>query len=317
MTTVTAFDFDRKTIETLAPGDVKQAIARGRYCWIDFDDCAAAIAALPALGIDVADVGRIERDQQQCQAWHGRACVHCVLVDAKYADGDLRLDPVHVFIAENLVATVHAGPSPLVERVRGTCRHDFLTTAESGGFLLFEFADHLITSYRETMATLTADVDGIQRRLLENADDEILTDVSQLTRALLSYRGAVVAARETIDELATRRSPFVPASTQPFLDRQTLPLDRLAHDAATERTVLSESVNLYMGIVSHRTNRLVNRLTIVSIIFLPLNFLAAVYGMNFETMPELSWRFGYLGFWLFSLLLVGTLLVTLRRKRWI
>jgi magnesium transporter len=127
----------------------------------------------------------------------------------------------------------------------------------------------------------------------------------------------VVGARETIDELATRRSSFVPESTQPFLDRQTVPLDRLAQDAATERTVLSEVLNLYMGIVSHRTNKVVNRLTVVSMIVLPLNFLAAVFGMNFEKMPGLASRYGYAGFWVGSLLLVVSLLIIFRRERWI
>ena len=141
--------------------------------------------------------------------------------------------------------------------------------------------------------------------------------MSRLIRALLEYRNAIVAARETLDELATRRSAFVPASTQPFLDRQTVPLDRLAHDAATERTVLSEVLNLYMGIVGHRTGRVVNRLTVVSMILLPLNFLAAVFGMNFEVMPELGWQYGYAAFWIVSVLLVAVLLALFRRWRWV
>ncbi|MGY8961546.1 MAG: CorA family divalent cation transporter, partial [Alphaproteobacteria bacterium] len=140
---------------------------------------------------------------------------------------------------------------------------------------------------------------------------------TQLTRSLLDYRNAVVTARETIYELATRRSPFVSESTQPFLDRQTDSLERLAVDAATERTVLSEVLNLYMGIVSHRTNRVVDRLTIVSLIFLPLNFLAAVYGMNFEIMPELQWQYGYFIFWGVACTLVASLIFVIKRRRWI
>ena len=72
-----------------------------------------------------------------------------------------------------------------------------------------------------------------------------------------------------------------------------------------------------MGVVSHRTNKIINRLTIVSLVFLPLNFLAAVYGMNFEHMPELSWRYGYYGFWATSAALVFFLLFSLRRRRWV
>jgi len=72
-----------------------------------------------------------------------------------------------------------------------------------------------------------------------------------------------------------------------------------------------------MGIVSHHTNRVVDRLTIVSLIFLPLNFLAAVYGMNFEFMPEIHWKHGYLLFWGVVSLLVTTLILLIRYRRWV
>ena len=317
MQTAIAFDFDLKTIEALQPAEVAGAIAAERFCWIDFDDLQDAVAALPDIGIGANSVARLQLDQKHHQARHGLTCVHFALVEAQMADGDLTYNAVHVFLTTNFIATVHSQPSALVDSVRGSYAHDFHATAESGGFLLFELADHLIIGYRDALSALTTGVAGIQRRLLGDVGDEILTDVSRLTRALLEFRNAVVGARETIDELATRRSSFVPESTQPFLDRQTVPLDRLAQDAATERTVLSEVLNLYMGIVSHRINKVVNRLTVVSMILLPLNFFAAVFGMNFETMPELGWRYGYAGFWGISLLLVASLLIIFRRKRWI
>ena len=315
--TAVAFDFERKTVEALPPGAVAGAIAAGRYCWIDFDDLAAASATLAEFGVDADSVARLELDQQNQQARHGESCVHCALVESRMADSVLSFNVVHIFLARNFIATVHSRPSALIDSVRATYEHDFLTVAQTGGFMLYELADHLILGYRETLAALTREVAGIHRRLLGDVGDEILGDVSHLTRALLEFRNAVVAARETVDELATRRSAFVPASTQPYLDRQTVPLDRLAQDAATERTVLSEVLNLYMGLVSHRTNKIVNRLTVVSMILLPLNFLAAVFGMNFESMPELGWRYGYLAFWGVSAMLVLSLLVIFRRKRWI
>ncbi|MFT4721851.1 MAG: magnesium transporter [Candidatus Azotimanducaceae bacterium] len=317
MITAVAFDFDLKTIEAVQLADVAAAIAADQFCWIDFDNLEAAVANLPALGIGTNSIARLQLDERHHQARHGETCVHFALAEVQMADANLTYNVVHAFLTDDFIATVHNQPSALIERVRGTYQQDFHTRAETGGFLLFELADHLIIGYREALSTLATNVAGIQRRLLGDVGDEILTEVSNLTRALLEFRNAVVGARETIDELATRRSSFVPESTQPFLDRQTVPLDRLAQDAATERTVLSEVLNLYMGIVSHRTNKVVNRLTVVSMIVLPLNFLAAVFGMNFEKMPGLASRYGYAGFWVGSLLLVVSLLIIFRRERWI
>ena len=319
MTSIVSFDFDEhdKRIDRIAPAEVEAAIAAGRYCWIDIDDLSESGPLLTALGVGRGTIEYINDDQFQGHVHVGRDALHCALVETAFDGAELAQNTVHLVLGKGFLATVHNGASKLVERAQGTYETDFYETARSGGFLLFECADHLIAGYREALSTLSSKVDGIQARLLGDVGDEILTDVSDLTRSLLDYRNAVVAARETIDELATRRSAYIEESTQPFLDRLTVPLDRLATDAATERMVLSESLNLYMGIVSHRTNKVVNRLTVVSMIFLPLNFLAAVYGMNFRYMPELSWHFGYFAFWIFTVVVIVALLLTLRRRRWL
>jgi magnesium transporter len=130
----------------------------------------------------------------------------------------------------------------------------------------------------------------------------------------------LLASREVLSEISSRRSPFISESTQPFLERMASTLERLSADLTVERETLAETLNLYMGIVSHRTNRVVNRLTVISMVFLPLTFLCGVYGMNFNTdignMPELMWKHGYLAFWVVALIMTAALLLFMKRKRW-
>lgn len=317
MTHAVSFDFANKQLDDIAVDAVCDAVADGKYCWVDLEDVDRAADLLSKLGVSAATAERIRADQHQGQLHLGRVCTQCTFVETHTTASDLELNTLHVVLGAGFLVTVHRAPSAVISHIQETFREDFYATAQSGGFLLFEIADHLIGGYRSALATLSVHVEDVQKSLLGDIGDEILTHVSELTRALLDYRNAVVTAREAIDELATRKSDFVPASTQPFLDRQTVPLDRLANDAATERTVLSESLNLYMGLVSHRTNKVVTRLTVLSMVFMPLHFLAAVYGMNFDDMPELGWRFGYIGFWIFSVVLVTCLLLLLRKKRWL
>jgi magnesium transporter len=317
MSTAIAFDFADKTTEQVALQDVAGLIGAGAYCWLDFDDLHTACTTLAELGVDPTTVDRVIKNQAEGQFQLGRNCIHCTVIETRVAGEELRLCALQVILGQNFLVTVHSHPSKVIERVLETYEEDFLELAESGGFLLFELADHLIAGYRDELLRLSHGVEDIQKRLLGDVGDEILRDVSELTRSLLDYRNAAVTAREVIHELATRRSPYVSPSTHPYLDRQTVSLERLAGDAATERTVLSETLALYMGIVSHRTNKVVNRLTVVSMVFLPLNFLAAVYGMNFENMPELGWRYGYAGFWGAISIVVCLLLWNLRRRRWL
>ena len=81
------------------------------------------------------------------------------------------------------------------------------------------------------------------------------------------------------------------------------------------RDILSESLDLHMSLVVHRTNRVITRLTAVSMVFLPLTFLCGIYGMNFEFMPELAWPVGYALFWVVVILVTTFQLVLLRRKK--
>ena len=93
-------------------------------------------------------------------------------------------------------------------------------------------------------------------------------------------------------------------------------LERLGTDLAVEREILAETLTLYLGIVSHRTNQLLHRLTLVSVVFLPLTFLCGVYGMNFDFLPEVHWRYGYAYFWGAVLVIVVGTVLLMRAKRW-
>jgi magnesium transporter len=148
-------------------------------------------------------------------------------------------------------------------------------------------------------------------------DDEIFGQVSGLGHHLIIMRRNILGDREVLHQMATHKSVFVSETTQPFLINLVGTLERLSLDLTVEREILEETLNLYLGIVSHRTNRVVNRLTIISLIFLPLTFLVGIYGMNFEHLPEFQWKFGYVYFWGLAVCIVSGLLILMKVKRWL
>jgi magnesium transporter len=179
------------------------------------------------------------------------------------------------------------------------------------------------------MRAFEGHAERVQGKIFDTQDDEIFTEVSNVTRDLLSFRKTMLASREVLNELSSRKSPFVSESTQPFLERMVGTLERLSADLSVERDILAETLNLYMGITSHRTNRIVSRLTVVSAVFLPLTFLCGVYGMNFAIeredangvprnllMPELTSEWGYIGFWTVAITLAASLLTFMKWRKW-
>ena len=92
-------------------------------------------------------------------------------------------------------------------------------------------------------------------------------------------------------------------------------LDNLMADIGSNREILESAMSLSLTRVTFRTNQTMNRLAVVSTIFLPLTFICGVYGMNFDVMPEIRWQNGYLYFWLLVAVITGTMWLGLRRAR--
>jgi magnesium transporter len=123
----------------------------------------------------------------------------------------------------------------------------------------------------------------------------------------------VLPARAVLTDLSTRKSPFVSEATQPYLANMVGTIERVLQDVLVDRDILSGSLNNYMSLVAHKTNRTMSRLTVVSIIFMPLTFLCGVYGMNFSVLPEKEWEYGYLYFWIAVVVIVGVVIWLMRR----
>lgn len=324
MTFAIELNFTNKCERSISLNEIEQSRANGNYCWIDLRDKPESELRefLASMGVDAAPIDAIvRRDTIPAFAIH-TSCLYFTLSEARAVDGEFEKGSVDVVLGDGFMITIHQGDVEFLTRAHQTYREAFYTAALSPGYLLFELTAHLVHVCGETLARFSEQIEEIESELFGDTDDDIFLPVSELIRSLLKYRKTVIASREVVYELATRRSPFVAKTTQPFLEKKAELLDRLSADATTEREVLSEFLTLYMGIISHRTNHVITRLTIISAIFLPLAFVTGLYGMNFDTnspwnMPELQHDFGYVGFWAISATIVVGMLIWMRHKKWL
>ncbi|MBU4459074.1 MAG: magnesium transporter CorA family protein [Verrucomicrobia bacterium] len=319
MISIVEFDFATKQDRQIGLAEVPAARTAGRFCWVDVSaptesELSDLFAALPVnsdvrnevLGPDRE--GRIDVYED---------ALHFSLTEIRMREGEMQTAHVDVVVGAGFLLTFHRRDAEFLKRLRRSYREDFVQFSKSHGFLLYELGDHLLDQHRRALQEATDAVENVQMRLFAAVDDGIFKEVALLASDLNSLRRVLLGAREVLHEIAARRSPFIPESTQPFLDRMAGTTERLVADTNASRELLHETLNLYLGMVSHKTNRIVNRLTILSMIFLPLTFLCGVYGMNFDVMPELKWSYGYPAFWIVALTLAATLLVVMRRARWV
>ena len=316
---VVALDFDRRQETTIALQHAAATMADGRFVWIDLDvaDPAEArrlLAALGLVGEDVVDLAL--RDEPSTQYGRHDGYVHLVVSGYRQRGADFDLQRVSVTLGERFMLTIHRGPIQFLEGVRQDYRGDFVRFAKSPSFLLYEIWDHLIANYLDVQRVMGERVEALQDELRrEGVDDEVFARVAALGADLLHFRKVLLPTRATLADLSTRRSLVLSEPTQGFLGNLVGSVDHLLQDMLVDRDILTEALNLHMSMVSHRTNQVMKKLTVVSVVFLPLTFLVGVYGMNFQAFPELQWRYGYLYFWGLVVASVATLLHLLRRSR--
>jgi magnesium transporter len=313
-----AFDFTNKKERSIELDDVSTELEAGSFLWLDLNvtDPREAREILARFAVDDQIVDPALNAEASTQHARYDACLHLVISGCRERGHQFDLERVDVVIAERFLLTIHRGPVVFLDAVRRDYRSDFVNFARSPSFLLYEIWDHLLENYLAIQKRVEERVEALQNRLRgEHVTDDLFASISELGADLLHFRKILLPARAVLADLSTRRSKFISETTQGFLANMVGTVEHVLQDLLVDRDLLSESLNLYMSLVSHRTNEVMKRLTVVSVIFLPLTFLVGVYGMNFEVLPELKWHYGYLFFWLIVIALVAGLLYLMRRAR--
>ncbi len=189
-------------------------------------------------------------------------------------------------------------------------------------YLLYALLDSIIDSYFPVMDRISDTVDFLENKITENASPGQMREVHDLRGQLLSIRREIRPHREMMNELNHDGSELICSETHVFLRDCYDHVVQVIDSVDTYRELTSDLRDYYLSMVSNSMNQVMKFLTIISTIFIPLSFVAGVYGMNFDTsspwnMPELGWTYGY-PFALSLMLAIGIFLLWMfRRRQWL
>lgn len=316
-------DFRDRSHGSVDPHETAAVLASGRFVWVDVD-CRHArpdviTQLLPAgslVGFDpqaVGEGGCCEATVSELRRSEGLLQIALVgVVDG--AEG-LVGQSLHLLIGEGFLVTFHRGPSSVLQEVRRDYLCDFQRHAATPSFLVYEFWNEQVDQYLRLQNRLEQKVEAMRLKLRTDANEATLLELADVTGELLTLRKRVMPTRRVLEELVSRKTTLVSEATLSFMSGMIATLERLLSDISSNLGVLESGMNFSLTVATHRTNLVMNRLAVVSTIFLPLTFLCGVYGMNFEEIPELAWTHGYKFFWGLSTLITIGLVFVLRRAR--
>lgn len=319
LATVVAFDFANKLDPIIAVAEAKAAMADGRFVWIDVDvarvdEARKLLAELALCSPEIVEDALTREPATQIARYDDY--VHLVMSGCRLVGHKFDLERVDALMGHRFLLTLHRGQPVFLEAVRRSYHSDFVRFAQSPSFLMYELWDHLIDNYLNVHKVFEERVEKVQTQLIGTVVNEaVFSDASELTSDLLHLRKVVLPARSVLTDLSTRKSPFVSEATQPFLGNMVGTVERVLQDVLVDRDILSGTLNNYMSMVAHQTNKTMSKLTVVSVIFLPLTFLCGVYGMNFDVLPEKDWHYGYAMFWGVVAVITAGLLLLMRKNK--
>jgi magnesium transporter len=184
-------------------------------------------------------------------------------------------------------------------------------------YLLYALLDAVIDHYFVVLEAFGERIETLEEELTEDPSPELLHRIHDFKRQSLLLRKAVWPMREVVGSLQRLETDLVKDETDLFLrdayDHTIQSIDAIENF----RDMLSSLQDLYLSSISNRMNEVMKVLTIIATIFVPLTFLAGIYGMNFDVLPELHWRWGYAAFWGVTVALGAAMVSYFHRKRWL
>ncbi len=169
------------------------------------------------------------------------------------------------------------------------------TSANAGAdYLAYRIIDIVVDQYFIVLESLGEDIEMAEENLITRPMPETLQAIQHLKREMLFLRKSVWPLREAISYLERRESPLISEQTVPYLKDVYDHTIQVIDTIETYRDMLSAMLDIYLSSLSNRLNEVMKVLTIIATIFMPLTFLAGVYGMNFKNMPELELALGIL-----------------------
>lgn len=230
----------------------------------------------------------------------------------------ISMEQVSFILKDNTVLTFQEKPGDVFGPLRERIKHNKGRIRKSGSdYLLYSLLDCLVDSYFNVLENIDDDLETFEENIISNSTPATLSSFFTLKRSLLLLKKSIWPLREITAQLFRGESSLIKESTEPYLRDLYEHIVQVIDTVETFRDLAGGVADMYLSIVNNKMNEVMKILTVCASTFIPLTFIVGIYGMNFEYIPELKWKYSYfvllgiMGFTFISMLLF------FRKKKWI
>ena len=230
----------------------------------------------------------------------------------------MAVEQVAIYFQKGLVVTFQETGSDLFESVRERLQlRKGKIRSRGADYLVYALADVLVDQYYFMLEDIEEVISQLEEELLDNPDETIRERIHLVKRTLIAARKSMSPLREAINRFGKTENEVIEENTKLFIRDLYDHTIQVMDMAENYRDMLSGLQDLHLSEISYKMNQVMQVLTVITTVFVPLSFLVGLYGMNFDNMPELHYRYGYFILWGIMILVAGGLLLWFRKKRWL
>jgi len=234
------------------------------------------------------------------------------------AEGIMNVEQLSFVLGNNFVVSFQEQVNDHFDYVRHKVEDNVgLVRQRKADFLLYQLLDAILDNYFETLEKLNAEVAALEAEVLAKAKQESLIKIEKLKQAAELIKKSLKPFNEALRNILNLKSRFINKENGKFYKEMQLNAASALEESESTLAALNSLANIYFSALSHKMNETMKVLTTVSTIFIPLTFIAGVYGMNFTYMPELQYRNAYFIVWGVMLFIGAGLVFYFKRRRWL
>lgn len=231
---------------------------------------------------------------------------------------DISKEQIGFIIGEGFLISLQEESGDLFASVIDRLRNSHGRIRQMGvDYLLCALIDIIVDNYFIVLDQLNDRIEVVEEQAITNPTPEVLTEINALRRELLFLRRPILPLRDVLEEMLNDEIPFITQDTHLYFQDVYDHLSQVIHTFETLRIAVSELFDTYTSAISHRMNEVMKVLTVVATFFIPLTFIAGIYGMNFKFMPELDSRWGYPIVLLIMLTISVGMFIYFKIKKWL